>query len=283
MPLPRVLLWTVFALACLLPQFSAAAEQPDSAVRKIVLLAGKKSHGAGVHEYASDVKLLERCLGAAPNVKGVQVESHFEGWPQDPQTLDNADAIVLLSDGLDERSPRDQHPFLKGDRLQTIERQVARGCGLVLIHWPLWVPSQVGHEQFTPWLGGFCDYQNRPGPGMSDAVDWSKQAAHPICRGVRPFNFHDEYYANVRFLGNDPRFTPILPFPGKPKTPVWAWAWQRDDGGRSFAFLGGHNHKNWRIPGLRRVVLNAILWTAHVEVPAQGVQSTLPGESAVPR
>ena len=85
------------------------------------------------------------------------------------------------------------------------------------------------------------------GPGMSDKVDWSKQAAHPICRGLKPFTFQDEYYGNVRFLGDDPRFMPILPFPGKPKQSVWAWAWQRDNSGRSFVFIGGHTHKNWQI------------------------------------
>jgi type 1 glutamine amidotransferase len=160
--------------------------------------------------------------------------------------------------------------------LQVIERQVKRGCGLVVIHWPLWVPSRIGQEKFMPWLGGFCDYQNRPGPGMSDKVDSSKQAAHPVCRGLKPFTFQDEYYGNVRFLGDDPRFTPILPFPGRPKQAVWAWAWQRSDGGRSFAFIGGHSHKNWQIDGLRKTILNATVWTAHAEVPAGGVESSLP-------
>lgn len=283
MTLTRVATSIVAILACLMLAGAALADQPVLSAKKIIFLAGKKSHGTGVHEYASDVKLLQRCIETSPNVKGVRAESHFDGWPRDAQTLDDADTIVLLSDGLDKRSPVEQHPFLQGDRLDVIARQVKRRCGLVLIHWPLWVPSRVGQDQFTPWAGGFCDYQNQPGPGMSDAVDWSKQGAHPICRGVRPFTFHDEYYANVRFLAGDARFTPILPFPGKPKAPVWAWAWERDDGGRSFAFLGGHAHKNWRIPPLRRVILNAILWTANVEVPAHGVESTLPGEATITR
>ena len=175
----RILSTSAVLLACLV----ARADQP---VKKIVLVAGKKSHGPGVHEYEKDVKLLKHCLDTSPNVKGIKTESHFGGWPQDPRTFDDADTIVLLSDGLDKQYPLEQHPFLKGDHMQVIERQVKRGCGLVLIHWPLWVPSRVGQEKFMPWLGGFCDYQNRPGPGMSDKVDWSKQAAHPICRGLKP-------------------------------------------------------------------------------------------------
>ena len=275
--IPRLIVSTVVFLALMVSLPAARCDQP---VKKIVLIAGKKSHGPGVHEYEKDVKLLKQCLDASPNVKGLKTLSFFGGWPQDPGTLDDADAIVLLSDGLDKAYPLPQHPFLKDDHLQVIERQVKRGCGLVIIHWPLWVPSQVGQEKFMPWLGGFCDYQDRPGPGMSDKVDWSKQAAHPICRGLKPFTFQDEYYGNVRFRGDDARFTPILPFPGKPKATVWAWAWQRDDGGRSFVFIGGHPHKNWQIADLRKTILNGILWSARAEVPAQGVESSVPTPAA---
>ena len=268
----RILL-VVSSLALASLYLVPASRGAESAVKKIVLIAGRKSHGPGVHEYEKDVKLLKHCLDTSPNAKGIQTEAHSDGWPHDPRTLDNADTIALLSDGLDNQYPQEQHPFLKGDHLEVIQRQVQRGCGLVVIHWPLWVPSRVGREQFLPWLGGFCDYQDRPGPGMSDRADWSKQAAHAVCRGVKPFTFQDEYYANVRFLADDPRFTPILPFPGKPKDSVWAWAWQRDGGGRSFAFIGGHAHKNWRIADLRKTILNALVWTAHGEVPAEGVAS----------
>jgi type 1 glutamine amidotransferase len=278
MSLRRIALTTATFVAWLMLCVSWTAAQSDPSFKKIVLIAGKKSHGPGVHEYEKDVKWLKHCLDSSPNAKGLKTESCFDGWPPSPRTLDDADTIALLSDGLDRQYPLEQHPFLKGDHLPVIERQVRRGCGLVLIHWPLWVPSQVGREKFLPWLGGFCDYQNPPGLGMSDKVDWSKQAAHPICRGLKPFTFQDEYYGNVRFLSGDPRFTPILPFPGKPKQSVWAWAWQRDDRGRSFVFIGGHTHKNWQIADLRKTILNAILWTAHAEIPAEGVESSLPSE-----
>ena len=52
-----------------------------------------------------------------------------------------------------------------------------------------------------------------------------------------------------------------------------AWARQRPDGGRGFGFTGGHFHKNWGEDNFRKLVLNAILWTAKIEVPADGVQS----------
>jgi hypothetical protein len=52
-----------------------------------------------------------------------------------------------------------------------------------------------------------------------------------------------------------------------------AWAYERPDGGRGFGFTGGHNHLNWGHDDQRKLILNAILWVAKVEVPANGVES----------
>ena len=52
-----------------------------------------------------------------------------------------------------------------------------------------------------------------------------------------------------------------------------AWAVQREDGGRGFGFTGGHFHRGWANDDQRKLVLNAILWVAGVEVPANGVES----------
>ena len=49
---------------------------------------------------------------------------------------------------------------------------------------------------------------------------------------------------------------------------------ERPDGGRGFGFTGGHTHANWGNENQRKLVLNAILWTAHVPVPKNGVEST---------
>src|SRR5262249_12421135 len=67
--------------------------------KRIVLIAGPKSHGPGEHEYLQSVKLLKVLLDRAPNVKAVRAEVHFDGWPNDPAVLDHADTIAILSDG----------------------------------------------------------------------------------------------------------------------------------------------------------------------------------------
>jgi hypothetical protein len=58
---------------------------------------------------------------------------------------------------------------------------------------------------------------------------------------------------------------------GEPQT--MAWARERPDGGRGFGLTGGHVHWNWWNVNFRKLVLNAILWAAHVEVPPSGVPS----------
>ena len=243
---------------------------------KVVLLAGVKSHAPGEHEYEKGLQLLRHCLDTSLNVRHVIVEVHANGWPQDERSLDDADTIVLFSDGA---SKGKSHAVVQGDHIAVLEKQMARGCGLVAIHWTLNLPSKAGNETFLRWLGGFKDFENPPRPiGQPLCVsDWSKQALHPICRGLKPFAMPaDEYKTPERLLSDDPGFTPILPFAGKPGDPLWAWAWQRADGGRGFALIGGHKHAIWEIEDLRKAVLNAILWTAKKPVPDDGVISSLP-------
>jgi hypothetical protein len=60
------------------------------------------------------------------------------------------------------------------------------------------------------------------------------------------------------------------------RSEITAWAYERPkDGGRSFGFTGGHTHTNWANDDFRRLVVNAILWTAKVEVPKDGAKCEL--------
>jgi hypothetical protein len=52
------------------------------------------------------------------------------------------------------------------------------------------------------------------------------------------------------------------------------WGIERADGGRGVGFTGGHYHRNWAIDGFRTLVLNAIVWSAGLDVPQTGVKST---------
>ncbi len=60
---------------------------------------------------------------------------------------------------------------------------------------------------------------------------------------------------------------------------ILAWAFERPDGGRGVGFTGGHMHNNWMNDDFRKLVLNAIVWTAKLKVPKKGVHTSTPIQS----
>ncbi len=273
---------TVVLLA-LLTTFAPARADDASKPRKVVLIAGPldQSHPKGTHEYEKTVLLLKHCLDHSPDGKAIAAEVYL-GWPDDAHILDRADAIVLVSSGSD-RNEHD-HPLLVGNRLAVIEKQMARGCGLVLLHWATFVPKEKAGDKVLEWVGGYFDYETGPKPRgwyskiQTVTTEAVPSRSHPIGRGLSPFKVRDELYYNLRFRESDPRLVPILStmMPGEKGQQVVAWAVERKDGGRGFGFTGGHFFDNFRDDSFRRLVLNAVVWAAKVEVPAEGVRSKPP-------
>ncbi len=114
-------------------------------------------------------------------------------------------------------------------------------------------------------------------------ANWLKQSAGvwPALKGVAPFAApNDEWLYNLHFAEGA---TPLLSgsVPDKTRnTPdakahngrleTVAWAYERSKGGRSFGFSGAHEHKYWRLESQRRLVTNAVLWSAKLEIPKEG-------------
>lgn len=249
--------------------------------RKVVFLAGAPDgHGKGTHEYAKDLQLLKACLDASPNVKGIATEIHTNGWPEDANALNDAAAIVVHTTGANSGN----HPLLKGKRLEWLGRQMKRGCGLVVLHYSLFMPNGRGGPEFLEWIGGYDDYERKYSSHRVTTKDpppaTPATPGHPISRGWKAFTIKNEFYIRQRFGENDSRLVPILTtlLPAdKPQKQVIAWAVERTGGGRGFGFTGGHFHDNWRTcEDLRRMMLNAVVWAAGLDVPEGGVQSAVP-------
>lgn len=279
------LLAVVLSLVGLAIAGSQASFAADCSVKKIVLIAGPASHGSGEHEHTADLQLVKHCLDTSPNLKGIKTELHFDGWPKDARTLDDADTIVLFSDGADYNEQT--HPFLVGNRMDVIDKQMKRGCGLVMQHYSTIVPRRF-EDKWLEWYGGYFDYETGPPPqNWYSRIKWVTSCPqlatpqHPISRGIKPFVVHEEYYYNLRFPRNEPGWAPIwtTPIPGESEPQVVAWAIQRKDGGRGFGTTAGHTHANLLLPGFLKTYLNAIVWTAGMEVPAGGVESKLPSKA----
>ncbi len=274
--------------AVILPLLSCALLAAEK--KSAVLIAGKPSHGPGQHEHNAGVLLFQKCLEENAG-EAVSVTPFLNSeWPA-AEVLAKADTILFYADG------QTKHPALEGDHLQQLGKEMARGCGLVCVHYAVEPTLENGHNEFVEWLGGCFEINHSVNPHWQ--ADFKQLPDHPVSRGVKPFGTLDEWYYHMRFRKGMQGVTPILtdlPPPdslsrpdghhsGNPevraavlerKEPQHvAWASERDNGGRAFGFTGGHFHQGWAQPDQRKLLLNAILWTAKAEVPASGVESTV--------
>src|SRR5919201_5109657 len=64
--------------------------------KKLVLLAGKPSHGPMEHEFNAGVLLLKKCLAGVP---GLDVAHYPGGWPDSDKAFEGAAGILLYADG----------------------------------------------------------------------------------------------------------------------------------------------------------------------------------------
>lgn len=252
--------------------------------KKAVFLAGNPSHGFGAHDHQSGCMLLAWLL----NTSGppIQTEVHLHGWPQDSSVLKDADTIISYTDG------GGGHPFNK--HLDEVDTLAKKGVGTVFIHYGVEVPKGPSGEKFLDWMGGYFEPHWSVNPHW--VANYKKLPDHPVTRGVKPFSTNDEWYYHMRFREKMDGVTPILtdlpteetltrpdgPHSGNPdvrkavknkEAQHMAWATERKDGGRGFGCTGGHVHWNWGNDQFRKLILNAIAWTAKTDVPADGVQA----------
>ncbi|MEX2044438.1 MAG: ThuA domain-containing protein [Opitutus sp.] len=265
-----------------------AAAPASNADRKIVLIGGLPSHGPGAHEHNAGVLLLQKCLAGVP---GLKTEIVLNGWPRDQSVFEGADAVIIYCDG------GEGHPVLQGGNLPALDAVLAKGAGLALLHYAVEPTRERGQAEFMKWIGGAFEIHWSVNPVW--VADFKSLPRHPITRGVEPFQLRDEWYFNMRFVDGMNGVTPILaavpdkrtivrrdgPHQNNPQVraavgrgdeQTVAWAYERSgDVGRGFGFTGGHFHQNWGNDDFRKIALNAILWLARMEVPEQGVVSTV--------
>jgi len=242
------------------------APVPGTKARKVAFLAAAPSHGEGTHDWDEYARLVKDCLLRAPNIEPLHIEIHDDAWPANPAVLDDADAIVFFADG------RDSHPLKEPRRLAKIRELAKRGTGLAFLHYSI-DPPEGAQPDLTAWIGGSYEAGFSQNPVNTVKVT-PVDNGRPITRGCSAYVAEDEWYFDIRFRANDANVVPLLTGklpPRDPQDKVLAWAYTRPDGGRGFGFAGGHFTGNWHMEPFRKLVLNAILWTAKAEVPKDGV------------
>jgi type 1 glutamine amidotransferase len=268
---------------------AATAFAAEGGKKTVVMIAGHPSHGHGEHEHNAGVLLLTKCLNEGASSL-VVVKDHLNAeWPSEEE-LGAADTILIYSDG------GGGHPAIQGDHLQQLAKEMKRGCGFVCLHYAVEIPKDKGGPEFLQWLGGYFEENWSVNPTWQ--AEFQPLPKMPVTNGVNAFSSFDEWYFHMRFPDDQKGLTRILqavppastmsrkdgPHEGNPtvraevaenKLQTTSWAYERQDGsnGRGFGFTGGHFHKGWGNDEQRKLVLNAIVWTAHGEVPAGGIES----------
>ena len=261
-----------------------------AANKKILLIAGRPSHGPGDHEFRAGSLLLQKCLN---KIKGSKAEGHDFGWPKDDAAFEGIDAVLIYADG------GGGHPAIQKDRAKLIDGLAKKGIGIGCAHYGVEVPKGDPGKYMQDWIGGYYEHAFSVNPMW--APDFKTFPNHPIARGVKPFKVVDEWYFNMRFrkdgvgkitpilvatpsdkVRNGPYVWPKGPYKhiqaekGRPETMMWSYV--RKNGGRGFGFTGGHKHQNWGNDNYRKAVLNGLLWIAKAKVPKNGVPSTVTAE-----
>jgi putative membrane-bound dehydrogenase-like protein len=253
---------------------AAVAAEPH----RIVFLAGGRSHGPGEHEFHAGCQLLAKAL----NESGLSVKAEvIQGWPKDAAVLDGAKALVFYSDATS----------VVGKGWEKTDALVRAGTGVMFMHYAVHPSKADGEKYFRPWIGGAFEDGFSVNPHW--VADLEALPGHPVSRGITgPVKCFDEFYYNMRFRPNrgevldlataTPSRDRVIRYinlwnehgvAGLDKKQTLMWGVERPDGGRGVGFTGGHYHRNWAIDGFRTLVLNAIVWTAGVEVPSGGVAS----------
>jgi putative heme-binding domain-containing protein len=224
----------------------AGSPDPPAKARPIhvALVAGKKDHGPGEHDYPAWLKVWQRLLGMADDIK---VTAAME-WPS-AEDLKTADVLVFY-----------QHGQWTRERAQDIDAFLARGGGLVYVHWA--VDGGADAPGFAQRIGLSWGAGAKFRHGPLDLA-FETGTRHPIARNFDKVHIHDESYWN---LTGDPQRVKLIASAveeGRPRPLFWTLEPAK---GRVFVSILGHFAWTFDDPLFRVLLLRGIAWTAREPV-----------------
>lgn len=260
-----------------------AAASDAKETKKVLFLADRGKSGK-VHAHVAGNEILAKALEES----GLGFETAQQmGWPKDPKVFEGVDTVVLYCNG------GKGHLVMKD--LKQFEKLIEDGVGIICMHYGVEVPKGEAGDLMLKGMGGYFETHWSVNPTWT--ADIKALPKHPITNGCKPFVQTDEWYFHMRFQPEMKGVTPILsahppketmnrkdgPHSNNPhvrksmaagEIQHIGWAYERPDGkGRGFGTTGGHFHQTWEDKNWRTLILNAIAWTAGVEVPEKGVPS----------
>jgi hypothetical protein len=248
--------------------------------------------------------VLQDCINKAYNIKGVKIVTKYIDARSalDVEDIKDADALIVESSSASSSQKR-THPLFPPlapdekkydqetlDYLSKLDALHKAGMGIMIIHWGVAVNNEqnpTARNYYLDWFGetameGYT--QNPLGFWIVTPIESAKK--HPILNGVHPWIYKDEIFS--RLVGNpgNPYLTNLLigespetnqSEAGSPKGVIGprgiASAYEKGKT-RGILWGGGDFHSALLNENYLRFVMNAIVWTAGIEVPAGGVKTT---------
>jgi type 1 glutamine amidotransferase len=180
----------------------------------------------------------------------VWVDPHPNAFVTAP--LEGTDVVVLYDMPV-EMTPKQR---------QSLRAFVERGGGIVALHhaiagrtgWPWWWKEVIGGRYLTQPEGGRPASTYRHDEELAVSV----VAQHPVTAGVTSFRIIDETYKGMWI---SPEVTPLLTTDNPTSDGPVAWIGPFSKARIVFVQLG-HGREAHLHPAFRRLVRNAVLWTA---------------------
>lgn len=211
----------------------------------VLLVAGPKDHGKGEHDYPAWQKVWARLLAEDASTT---VDTAFE-FPTSKQ-IDAADVIVFYQRGR----------WDKG-RAQAIDPFLAKGGGLVYIHWA--VDGRGQQDEMAKRIGlSALGGQIRFRHGLLD-IDFSPSGSHPIARNFHRVKWVDESYWSLTGDQDSIRLLGTSLEDGKPRPQFWT---VEPEKGRVFVSIPGHYMWTFDDPVFRTLLLRGIAWAGNRDV-----------------
>jgi len=211
----------------------------------VVLVAGRKDHGPGEHDYPAWQKAWVKLLSMAD---GVKVTSAMD-WPS-PEDLRSASVLVFFQQG-----------SWTPERARDIDGLLGRGGGLLYLHYAVdggGDPSGFARRIGLAWQGGRSKFRHGP----VDLV-FPDGARHPIARNFDRVRFVDESYWDLVGAPGEVAVMATCVEDGEPRPLLWTL---EPAGGRVFVSILGHYAWTFDDPLFRALLLRGIAWAAREPV-----------------
>jgi Trehalose utilisation len=221
----------------------AGAPSPPEKTRaiRLVLVAGKKDHGQGEHDYPAWQKAWAPLFKLADKV---EVVTAWE-WPE-REEFQKADVMVFY-----------QHGDWTAARAADVDAFLERGGGLVYVHWA--VDGREDAPGFAKRIGlasrgGKIKYRHGPLD-----LAFAKESKHPVARNFDRLNLVDESYW---MLTGDLPADRVLATQVEDREPRPLFWTTEPAKGRVFVSIPGHYSWTFDDPLYRVLLLRGIAWAA---------------------